>query len=30
MMLERGFSQEDIQAVFFGNWLRFFQEALPE
>lgn len=30
MMSERGFSQEDIQEVFFGNWLRFFQEALPE
>jgi membrane dipeptidase len=30
LMLERGFSQEDIQAVFFGNWLRFFQEALPD
>jgi membrane dipeptidase len=30
LMLERGFSQEDIQAVFFGNWLRFFQESLPE
>ena len=29
LMESRGFSQEEIQAVFYGNWLRFFQEVLP-
>lgn len=30
MMRTRGFSDEDTQAVFHGNWLRFFQEVLPD
>jgi len=30
MMLARGFNEEQVQAVFFGNWLRFFIDALPD
>ncbi len=29
LMLSRGFSEEDVQAVFYENWLRFFSNALP-
>ena len=29
LMLERGYSEEDIDKVFHGNWLRFFREHLP-
>jgi membrane dipeptidase len=29
LMQSRGFSDEEIQAVFYGNWLRFFEEVLP-
>ena len=25
----RGYSEADVDAIFFGNWLRFFSEALP-
>jgi membrane dipeptidase len=30
IMQRRGFSDDDIQAVFYGNWLRFFSEVLPD
>lgn len=30
MMQRRGFSDGDIEAVFHGNWLRFFGQALPD
>jgi membrane dipeptidase len=30
IMQNRGFGDADIQAVFHGNWLRFFGEVLPE
>ena len=26
---QRGYSSEDIDAIFFGNWLRFWENALP-
>ena len=26
----RGYSSEDIDAIFYGNWLRFWENALPE
>ena len=26
---KRGYSDDDVNAVFYGNWLRFFREALP-
>ncbi|WP_437230658.1 dipeptidase [Planctomicrobium sp. SH661] len=26
----RGYSQADIAGIFYGNWLRFFSEALPQ
>lgn len=29
MLLARGFSEQQVQSVFYGNWLRFFEEALP-
>lgn len=29
LMQSRGFSDDEIQAVFYGNWLRFFDEVLP-
>lgn len=29
MLLARGFSEQQVQSVFYGNWLRFFDEALP-
>ncbi len=30
LLSDRGYSQEDIEAIFHGNWLRFFRAALPE
>jgi membrane dipeptidase len=30
IMQRRGFSDDDIQAIFYGNWLRFFGEVLPD
>ena len=30
IMDARGYSAEDIDGVFFGNWLRFFRESLPK
>jgi membrane dipeptidase len=30
IMQRRGFSDSDIEAVFYGNWLRFFSEVLPD
>jgi membrane dipeptidase len=30
IMERRGFCKQDIEAVFSGNWLRFFSESLPE
>jgi membrane dipeptidase len=30
MMLNRGFTNEDVEAVFFSNWYRFFMRVLPE
>jgi len=29
IMERRGFSTQDVEAVFYGNWLRFFAESLP-
>ena len=29
ILAKRGYSSGDIDAIFFGNWLRFFGEALP-
>jgi membrane dipeptidase len=29
IMERRGFSPQDIEAIFHGNWIRFFSEALP-
>jgi membrane dipeptidase len=29
MLASRGYSDADIDAIFFGNWLRFFTTALP-
>jgi membrane dipeptidase len=29
ILTDRGYSDDDINAVFFGNWLRFFRESLP-
>jgi membrane dipeptidase len=29
IMQRRGFTDSDIEAVFYGNWMRFFGEALP-
>ena len=26
----RGYTDEDIEAIFYGNWLRFFRNALPD
>ena len=26
---QRGYASEDIDAIFFGNWLRFWENALP-
>jgi membrane dipeptidase len=25
----RGYARHDVEAIFHGNWLRFFREALP-
>lgn len=30
MMLARGFSEEEIESVFYGNWMKFFSRVLPE
>ncbi|XZE20612.1 dipeptidase [Pirellulaceae bacterium SH449] len=30
IMRNRGFPEQDIEAVFHGNWLRFFGEVLPD
>lgn len=30
IMLRRGFTPEDVEAVFFGNWFRFFMRILPD
>ncbi len=30
VLSERGFSDDDVDAVFFGNWLRFFRRHLPQ
>lgn len=30
LMQRRGFSDDEIQAVFYGNWVRFFSETLPD
>jgi membrane dipeptidase len=30
IMLRRGFTSEDVNAVFFGNWFRFFMRILPD
>ena len=30
LMLARGFKEEEVRAIFSGNWLRFFGDALPE
>jgi len=29
MLARRGYSPADIDGIFYGNWLRFFGEALP-
>jgi membrane dipeptidase len=29
ILADRGYPSEDIDAVFHGNWLRFFREHLP-
>lgn len=29
ILARRGYSEADIDRIFFGNWLRFFSEALP-
>ncbi len=29
-LAKRGYSDEDLDAIFHGNWLRFFRDALPE
>lgn len=30
IMKNRGFPEQDIEAIFHGNWLRFFTEVLPD
>jgi len=30
ILSQRGYSQDDIDAIFYGNWLRFFSQALPK
>jgi membrane dipeptidase len=30
ILIERGFSDADVDLIFYGNWLRFFGEALPQ
>lgn len=30
ILAKRGYSDADIDAIFFGNWLRFFTESLPK
>jgi membrane dipeptidase len=30
LLAERGYSDEDIDKIFYGNWLRYFREHLPQ
>ncbi len=30
ILSDRGYSDKDIEAIFYGNWLRFFSNVLPE
>src|SRR5690606_2392255 len=30
ILTRRGYSDGDIDAIFFGNWLRFFENSLPD
>jgi membrane dipeptidase len=30
ILADRGYSDADIDAIFWGNWLRFFRDALPK
>lgn len=30
LLSKRGYSREDIEGIMYGNWLRFFTEALPK
>ena len=30
ILASRGYTEEDLEAIFHGNWLRFFRNALPE
>jgi membrane dipeptidase len=30
VLSDRGFGDDDVDAVFFGNWLRFFRRHLPQ
>ena len=30
ILARRGYKDADIDAIFFGNWLRFFAKALPD
>ncbi len=30
LLAARGYKPADIDSIFFGNWLRFFSEALPQ
>jgi membrane dipeptidase len=30
VLSQRGYSRDDVEAIFHGNWLRFFTEALPD
>lgn len=29
VLLKRGYADSDVDQIFYGNWLRFFQDALP-
>jgi microsomal dipeptidase-like Zn-dependent dipeptidase len=29
LLRQRGYSEEDVQAIMHGNWIRFFREAWP-
>jgi membrane dipeptidase len=30
ILVERGYTETDIDNIFYGNWLRFFQQSLPK
>lgn len=30
MLRDRGYSDADVEAIFYGNWLRFFRQSLPQ